>query len=220
MSPDEIVTRVRLHWKLKIALSVLLTIGFPAVYFGLLQRFPKFHVTKMNESWLDCMIPCVPDSVYLYESIWLLMPIAPWLMKTRDQLLRYCTAFAAMSTFGFCIFYFFPTAIPRPDNVANTNALYDALMQLDNGLNACPSFHAAFAVFHATCCHVIFASGVWDRCIRWAIWIWVAGILVSTLLTKQHVIVDLIAGTALGFGGFALFRYRPHEPPEKWRETS
>lgn len=208
MSASEIISRVKSNWALKIVFSVVFTVGFPSIYFGVLQRHPMFPVTTMRISWLDQLIPCVPGSVYLYESIFLLMPIAPWLTETKNELNRYCMGFALMSLVGFCIFFFFPTLNPRPKDIHGANCLYQALIQFDNGINACPSFHAAFTIFHGACCHATFSAGTWNKRIRWIIWIWVLGILASALLTKQHVFVDLVAGAILGVGGGAVFWFR------------
>lgn len=113
-----------------------------------------------------------------------------------------------MSLMGFFVFFFFPTGIPRPAFVCTTHALYNALIQFDKGINACPSFHAAFAVYHGACCHAIFKRGAGETWMRVFIWVWVSGILASTLLTKQHVVVDIIAGSILGLCGYVLF-FRP-----------
>lgn len=210
MSLNEIILRIKSNHALKLMLSVILTGGFPLIYFGLLQSHQMFPVRIMPVSWLDRMIPFVPDTVYLYESIWLLMPIAPWLTKTRNELNAYWIGFAVMSIVGFSIFFFFPTAVLRPNNIQNTNVLYEALIRFDNGINACPSFHAALAVFHGACCHLIFSRGRWNRLIQGVIWVWVLGILAATLLTKQHVFVDIVAGIILGVGGFVVLRFREY----------
>jgi membrane-associated phospholipid phosphatase len=65
--------------------------------------------------------------------------------------------------------------------------------------NALPSLHAAFAVF----------SAIWlDRLLRRVgapLWprianaCWGLGILYSTIATRQHVAVDIAAGSALGW---------------------
>jgi len=187
--------------------SVVFTIGFPAVYFGILQKHQMFPVTAMQVSYLDKWIPWFPGAVYLYESIFLLMPIAPWLADTKSELFAYCLGFAVMSLVGFCIFFFFPTINARPQDIYGANSLYMALIRFDNGINACPSFHSAFTVFHGILCHFTFSTGSPSRWIRPVIWIWVSGILVSALLTKQHVFLDLAAGALLGAGGIAVFLF-------------
>jgi len=107
---------------------------------------------------------------------------------------------------AFAIFVLFPTAGPRPEHVGNANRMYLALINFDNTLNAWPSLHAAFAILHGACCHVIFRPGDRSGAIRLFIWVWVICILASTLLIKQYVISDLAAGVALGLGGYVLLR--------------
>ena len=85
MNVDEIIPRIRANMGQKMVLSFALSIYFCAVYY-LLQRHPLFPMTAIHANWLDWMIPFVPGTVYLYESIWLLTPIAPWLMESKAEL--------------------------------------------------------------------------------------------------------------------------------------
>ncbi|MEJ2110679.1 MAG: phosphatase PAP2 family protein [Acidobacteriota bacterium] len=171
-----------------------------------LNQHQMFPVTTMQISWLDQWIPWFPSAVYLYESIFLLMPIAPWLTVTKSELNAYCIGFIFMSLVGFCIFFFFPTLNPRPQVINGANSLYLELIRFDNGINACPSFHAAFTVYHGILCHFTFNAGNRNRWVRRIIWVWALGILASALLTKQHVFMDLVAGSLLGICGAALCR--------------
>ena len=208
MNADEIASRVRSNLRLKLALSAVLTSGIWTTYL-FLQRHVLFPVTAMHPTALDRMIPFAPGTVYLYESLWLIMPIAPWLMMSREELIRYTQGLLLVSLIGFAVFVLYPASSPRPQGGHDLNALYRAMIRVDNELNALPSLHAAFAVFHGACCHALFNRGVWHQRIRLLIWLWVAGIVASTLLTKQHVVVDVAAGVVLGLGGYALC-CRPH----------
>jgi len=72
------------------------------------------------------------------------------------------------------------------------------LQRIDLNGNACPSLHVSFAIF----------SGVWldsilreiraPGLVRLLNWLWCAGIVYSTLATRQHVALDVYAGTVLG----------------------
>jgi len=204
MSSDEIISRLKAHWMLKVVFGLGLMVMFALIY-HLPQRFPVFPVTAMPTLWIDRMIPFRPNSIYLYESLSLFMPIAPWLMKTRIEINQYSKGLILMNLVGFLFFFLYPTSSPRPADLHGANALYLQLIRIDNELNAFPSLHAAYAVFHGACCHVIFRAGVRSILLRLGCWSWALGILVSTLLTKQHVFVDVIAGSLLGLGSFALF---------------
>jgi membrane-associated phospholipid phosphatase len=101
---------------------------------------------------------------------------------------------------GLLIFLFWPTAIPRPDSAA-----YRPLIAIDGRGNACPSLHAAFAVFSAICIDRL-ARRLGDRGLARSLsWLWCLGILYSTLATKQHVAVDMVAGIALGAAWAGLY---------------
>ncbi len=177
---------------------------FALLYF-LPQQYPIFPATVLQPTRIEQMIPFMPNSVYLYESISLFLPVAPWLMKRRDELRQYGKGLLFMSGVGFCFFYLYPTICPRPVDLHGTNLLYRKLVQIDSELNAFPSLHAAYAIFHAACCHVTFRTGTRCNFLQGFFWIWALAIIVSTLLTRQHVFIDLVAGTMLGLGSFAIF---------------
>jgi membrane-associated phospholipid phosphatase len=64
--------------------------------------------------------------------------------------------------------------------------------------NACPSLHAAFCVFAAAALHAQLLSLGAVRWLLAANLFWGLGILYSTIATRQHVALDVIAGAALG----------------------
>jgi membrane-associated phospholipid phosphatase len=204
MKKDEVIFRIKQNWGLKLMLGAGLCVMFAALYL-LPQHYPVFPATVMPLLWIDRKIPFMPDSVYLYESLYLIMPVAPWLMTTKAELSQYSKGIILMTFIGFCFFFFTPTFVLRPTDVQDTNMLYRLLIQLDNPLNAFPSLHVAFALFHGACCHVIFSTSSKSRFLQGFFWLWALGIMVSTLLTKQHVFVDALAGAILGLGSFALF---------------
>ena len=161
------------------------------------------------------MIPFVPSTVYLYESLLVLMPIAPWLMKSKAELNQYTKGLLAVSLAGFVFFLLYPTAIVRPKDLQPANFLYRTLIQIDEESNVFPSLHSAFAVFHAACCCVVFrtSAGKIESMVFQGLGV---GHNCEILLTKQHVVLDAVAGAALGFAGFAFF-YR--SPKESWKDT-
>jgi membrane-associated phospholipid phosphatase len=167
----------------------------------LLQRYHFFPVTIMSSSSLDHIIPFSDKAVWLYLSIYLLMPIGPFLMNNRKQIFRYATGIVFISVFADIVFLFWPTSCPRP-SVQGTNAAYQALTAIDNSFHAFPSLHAAFAVYSALCGGLVLRElgnrSIWQI----GLGLWALLILYATLATKQHVVADIIAGGALGFGVF------------------
>jgi len=210
MNAEEWKGRIRSHWKLKAELTLGLTVGFCVLY-AVLQRNPLFSATEMKITCVDRWFPFAPGCVYLYESLWALLPIAPWFMTSREDLIPYSWSVVLVSMLGFGIFFFFPTFVARPRDIGQTDAFYRALIRVDRELNAFPSLHVALAVLSAAWCQAIFSTGRSKTVLQWIVWVWVMGISASTLLTKQHVFLDVMAGAILGLAGFAVF-YRSGQP--------
>jgi membrane-associated phospholipid phosphatase len=124
--------------------------------------------------------------------------LPPALLETRRELYGYCALMAGLCLTGLVIFYFWPTAVP----VADVDwALYpgmDFLKRMDAAGNACPSLHVATAVFSGAWLYYLlrrFGAPSWMLVINWT---WCVGIVYSTLATRQHVAVDVIAGLLMG----------------------
>ena len=209
MRVGDIIARFKFHWRLKLMLGFWVTLGFTTLYV-LLQRFPVFGIVQVKASRLDRMIPFVPSAVYLYESLWLIMPLSFWLTHSMEELNHYAYGFILISMIGFGIFFLYPTANPRPGGLQHANDIYRALIRLDRELNAFPSLHAALAVYSGLCFDALFFTSRWRTRGRWLIWPWVLGIVASTLLTKQHALIDAMAGAILGYAGHASF-WRPRK---------
>jgi membrane-associated phospholipid phosphatase len=191
---------LRSELPLKLILLVVLNLWVYLPY-QFLQQHHFFPVTNMPASFLDRMIPFSDQAVWLYLSIYLLMPIGPFLMDNRQQILRYAAGIVIISFVADSIFLFLPTACPRPD-LTGTNAIYRALVFIDNPFHACPSLHAAFAVYSACCGGLVFRE-LRVRCLlRTGLWLWALIILFATLATKQHVAADIAAGSALAYGAY------------------
>jgi hypothetical protein len=195
---------VRTHWQFKLMLSVLLSGVFWSAYL-LAQRFPLGVVRPAPSVALDAWIPFVPGTVYLYESLWLLQAVAPWLMRDRRELVVYCRSLWVIMVPALFVFVVWPTASPRPESVETANAFYRALIRVDLELNAFPSLHAAFVVYSALGCLVVFRRLRYPAGAMGLICVWAVGILAATLLTKQHTIPDLCAGAFLGWLGHRWF---------------
>lgn len=185
------------NWQLKAWLSVAMSAAFWTAYLCA-QRFPLGTPRPAPSLPVDALIPFLPGTVVLYESLWVLQAIAPWLMQDRRELLVYCRTLGIIMIVALTIFVLWPTASPRPADTASANALYRALVRVDLDLNAFPSLHAAFTVYSALGCRSLFRRMRGTRIALGIVWVWMAGILAATLLTKQHTILDVVAGAALG----------------------
>jgi membrane-associated phospholipid phosphatase len=196
-----IVSRLRTESALKLILLVVLNVWVYVPYL-FLQRHHFFPATNMTSSFFDRRISFSDKAVWLYLSIYLLMPVGPFLMNSRKQIFRYAIGIVLISLFANIIFLFWPTFCSRP-SFGGTNVAYRTLTAIDNSFHAFPSLHAAFAVYSALCGGLVLREIGSRSFWRISLWFWAFLILYATLATKQHVVADIIAGGALGFGIYA-----------------
>ena len=173
-----------------------MTVFFVA-YFWLL-RHPLYPVTIMPLTAVDRLIGFRPEALPLYLSLWFYVSLAPGLLVNRRELVSYGLAALGLSLIGLGIFFFWPTAVPPPDVDWPQHHAFAFLRSVDAGGNACPSLHVAFAVFSA-----IWFDHLWRQMgagglVRALNWLWCLGILYSTIAIRQHVALDVLAGTVLG----------------------
>ncbi len=190
--------RLTANWTLKFfGITACIAVFFVAYF--LLLRFPVFPVTVMPLTAVDRLIAFQPWSLGLYFSLWFYVSLPPALLRTRPEVYAYGWIAGALALIALTIFFFWPTSIPPTTDVAWAgHPGFAMLRRVDASQNACPSLHVAFAVF----------SGLWlDRLlrrmpvgvlVRVMSAVWCAGIVYSTIATRQHVAVDVAAGAALG----------------------
>ena len=193
--------RIKTELALKLGLLVIL---YPLVFlpYFFLQRHHFFPATTMSFGWFDRLIPFSDQAVWPYFSIYLLLPVGPFFMDRRYQLLRYAAGVVLLSLIADLIFLCWPTSCPRP-HVAGVNTVYGLLIAADSSFNAFPSLHAAFAVYSALCAGLVLRELGSHRVWRLGIWFWAFLILYATLATRQHVVVDVIAGSVIGAAAYA-----------------
>lgn len=197
--PMPLGRRLVAHFGLKSALTLLLPVLFCAGYFSL-QRFTIFEPRQLPLSWIDRAVEFDPEWVYVYQSIYLFMPVAPWLASRRADLVRYARGFAWLSAISFIVFLCFPVAGPRPDSPGPVPAAYAWLVSYEGTLNAFPSLHAGLTTYSLHFGYRVVAEGKGRRT-RWLLALvalgWAGAILFATIATKQHYAVDLVAGVGL-----------------------
>jgi hypothetical protein len=207
----EFFARTKLHFLFKTVGITAFTMAFFVVYFHLL-RHPASAPTLMPITAIDRWIPFEPLALFPYVSLWLYVGIAPGHTASYRELFVYGLWSFALCATGLWLFYLWPTAVPAPPP-ETAEAFGFALMQgVDASGNACPSMHVATAIFGAICLDNLLWRIRAPRSIRLGNLAWFCAIVWSTLATRQHVLLDAVAGALLGVA-FALpsLRWRPGE---------
>jgi membrane-associated phospholipid phosphatase len=160
---------------------------------------------------LDELIPLQPAWVFVYGALYLFLIVIPVLVVRDEQhIRRTVSAYLFVWLSAYAIFVSYPTVASRPlelegngFGVWGLGLLYSA----DPPYNCFPSLHVAHSFVSAfSCLRLQRGLGVVSCA---------AAVLVgvSTLLTKQHYIVDVVAGAALACIAYVAFLRRAH-PPE------
>ena len=131
------------------------------------------------------------------------LPAPSAMLFVQHWMVSWLIAWAAMLPVvllaaGLLIFHFWPTQVPPMHIDVSHLSGFAWLKGIDAAGNACPSMHVAVATFT-----MLRLRHVWKRIdapefLRALNLVWCAAIIASTLLTKQHVVVDAICGALLG----------------------
>ncbi|MGD1277103.1 MAG: phosphatase PAP2 family protein [Tepidisphaeraceae bacterium] len=196
--------RLKAHWRFKLMATVVMTISFFSGYF-LILYFPVFPVTEMPITAIDRLVGSWPNTLLVYITLWIYVPLGSWLLNDKREVVAYSKALCGLGMVGLAVFFFWPTSVPRPNIDVAEYPGFRLLVAIDEPRNVFPSLHAAFAVFSAICMGRLLRQ-LGDRgLIRGLNWCWCLSILYSTLATKQHLAVDLLAGTVLGAAWAGLY---------------
>src|SRR5262245_30655620 len=164
--------------------------GAIAITFIAIERMQP--VTIAPPSWLtmrlDAIVPFDPVWVWVYAS-WYLVPI---ILLALPQAMFRRASVAVIIAFVICAggYTVLPVSIQRPsiETVSSSSAmLLGSIYAVDSPRNIFPSFHATLA---AIVVGVTKGSGR-----AWPILIgWMGAVCLSCLFTKQHYILDVLAG--------------------------
>lgn len=148
--------------------------------------------------------PVVPWMIVPYWSIDALFLLAPFLCRTREELAvhRRRIVFAILG--GAIGFLLIPLqfAFPRPQVAGAFAPWFAALYSFDLPHNLFPSLHIAL--------RTLLADLYWRKTrgvVRALVAAWFSLVGISTLLTWQHHLVDVIGGFWLGMIAIQLFRF-------------
>jgi membrane-associated phospholipid phosphatase len=192
-----VIERLKSEWRLKLVLVVVINALFWSGY-QMLARYAFFPQRAVPETALDRAVPFQPEPwAWVYLSQYIFTGMLPLLLTSRESIRRYVVSLTLMSASGFAVFLFFPTPGPRPAEVGGNLAM-NWIAMADGTLNAFPSLHAAFIVCMSVLAWRMFGRSHPRRVVLVSV-LWGGAILFSTLATKQHYALDLLAGALLGW---------------------
>ncbi|WP_443342490.1 phosphatase PAP2 family protein [Cronobacter sakazakii] len=148
---------------------------------------------KLPPLWFDTLLDFTPSAIWLYMSLFLLVPAGYWLTPRAEvKLLMRATQLAAL--FAGAVYLAWPTTMAYPI-VSGEGISADALrilLAVDSPQNCFPSLHMALTLLMVW---GISKRGQWGYTL--AAVLWGAAISVSILQLRRHLFVDLVGGVAL-----------------------
>jgi membrane-associated phospholipid phosphatase len=170
-----------------------------------------FVIGELTRSWptyrpelaLDRAVPLQPAWMFVYGSLYVFVVILPLLVVRQQELARRAMrAYLTVMITAYIGFLLFPTLAPRPEDVVGDGFSAWTLRiaySIDPPHGCFPSLHVAYSFVSALTCYRV------HRGVGIAAAVWAALIGVSTLYTKQHYVVDVVAGALAAYGAYVLF---------------
>jgi membrane-associated phospholipid phosphatase len=194
-------------------------VSLAPLYF-VIGELTRGRATHAPEIALDRALPLQPEWMLVYGSLYVFVVLLPLLVVHQQELLRRAMkAYLMVMMVAYVGFLLYPTIAPRPAHVLGDGFSAWGLRltySIDTPYNCFPCLHVAYAFVSAlTCLRVHRGVGAVAA-------LWAALIGVSTLYTKQHYLVDVIAGAFAAYLAYVLFlRTYPREAvPESDRRLA
>jgi membrane-associated phospholipid phosphatase len=166
---------------------------------GLMPGRPP-HVPELA---LDRVVPLQPAWALVYGSLYLFLIILPvFVVRQEEHIRRTVSAYLLVWIAAYICFLVYPTVAPRPTKVIGQGFVIWGLQLLysaDPPYNCFPSLHVAHAFVSALTCYRV------HRELGIATVLCASLVAVSTLYSKQHYILDVIAGIFLASVAYVVF---------------
>ena len=205
-----------LAWRTLLASAL---VSLAPVYF-VIGELTRDWPTYRPEVALDRAVPLQPAWMIVYGSLYVFVVIMPLIVVRQQELFRRALqSYLTVMIVGYVGFLVFPTLAPRPTQVIGEGFAAWTLRvaySIDPPHGCFPSLHVAYAFVSALTCYRV------HRGVGVAAALWATLIGVSTLYTKQHYVVDVIAGASAAYVAYLLFlRRHPREAvPERDRRRA
>lgn len=191
MALSDIIIRDRKTWLIDIVLLVVTTV---VLLMYLVVNIPQdtLHVLRIS---LDDQIPRLPvfSIPYLAFLPWLYGTLVYAFIKNR-YFRQLAISFIIINLIAFVVYLTFQTYIPR--DAITSRDFFSGILQFiysrDQPYAGFPSLHSALSASIAT--YFVCMKSKWV----WAAVVMAALVVVSTLFTKQHFVLDAVSGVGLG----------------------
>lgn len=190
-----------------VPITVLMLLVPCYIFIGDFMRGRPVHVPELA---FDRAVPLQPAWALVYGALYLFLILLPIFVVRQESLIRRTVlAYLTVWIIAYVFFLTYPTIAPRPTDVAGEGFVVWGLRFLysaDPPYNCFPSLHVAHSFVSAL------ASFLVHRGVGIAAVVCASLVGISTLFTRQHYALDVVAGILLAsVAYFAFLRKYPRE---------
>ncbi len=204
----------------RVPASMIFLFALVPLYILIPELLPP-RTKHVPELALDRALPLIPSWAIVYGALYLFLILLPVFVVRQQELIQRTVRAYLLIWIASYIFFFvvYPTAAPRPEVVSGEGfAVWGlrALYSADPPYNCFPSLHVAHSFVSALAC-----SRVHRRLGIIAV-ICATLVALSTVFTKQHYVLDVVAGLVLALVAYVIFlrTYRSDQISEFDRQAA
>ena len=156
-------------------------------------------------TWVDSTIPFIPDSLWMYLSLYPMIGAAYFLARDLENLNKFLYSSFFVIILSVSFFLIWPTIYPRnlfqiPSGINEwTKFTFFYLRQIDTPASCCPSLHVSCSFLSS----FIFLEEQKEKFPFF--FLWSILISLSTLTTKQHYFIDVLTGFMISIFVYVVF---------------
>jgi membrane-associated phospholipid phosphatase len=155
-----------------------------------------------NKTRFDDLIPFVPGMALVYLSGFILGNMAYVILGFSENFPLVAIGYGIQGVVSIVFYILYPCRVRRyeefvPQSISGY--LLSAFQRASKPFNSFPSMHMSFCLF---CAYSVWGFASLGQGV--VLTAWAVMVALSTLLTKQHYVVEVIAGAALGTGTYLL----------------
>lgn len=146
----------------------------------------------------EASVPFVPEALLVYASLYLALPFLYLMFDKRHEVLSLISAFGVCSVLHFMVFIFLPVRyVLRPELALADSGFINQgigfIYHVDEPLNNFPSMHVSFSFL------MYFSFRAFRPQYQTFLLIFAVAVSLSTVLVKQHYILDVVSAMALSY---------------------
>ncbi|MDP9192536.1 MAG: phosphatase PAP2 family protein [Acidobacteriota bacterium] len=187
----------------RVTVPMVLLVSLVPLYIFIPELLPP-DTRYAPELALDRALPLVPAWALVYGALYVFLILLPvFVVRDEEHVRRTVYAYLLIWITAYVVFFaVYPTSAPRPAKVIGEGFAVWGLRALygsDPPYNCFPSLHVAHSFVSALTCFRM------HRKLGIVAMICAALVALSTLFTKQHYVLDVIAGVLLAGIAYGIF---------------